>query len=318
VTSPNQRSALGALNQVRPIIARLDISRHPEDVAADLIEGWNGTEIALRSLLGGSAMSGQPLIRELRQRELISLTQAHALIEFLAARDRAQRTDYRPTSADVAAARHAFQELEGALSATPAPDLPPARATTPVAYQPQSTARRSRWADMAPWQMAAGALVIVVLLTTAGVFGYRWWAGRDGRAIRAGAALYEARDLAGARRAFEAVARDYPDKAEPHIYLGRIAREEGDVTTARERLVRAIELEPSNAIAQRELGTVLFVTGNFPLAQSFYERAIRLNPEDRLALGMMGCTLVRLGRPDDAVRFLRRAGQGEWNRVCPI
>jgi len=73
VTSPNQRSALNALNTVRPIMARLDVARHAEDLAADLIEGWNGTEIALRSLLGGSALSGQALIRELRQREMLSL-----------------------------------------------------------------------------------------------------------------------------------------------------------------------------------------------------------------------------------------------------
>ena len=59
MTTANQRSALAALNHVRPIIARLAIARHAEDLAADIIEGWNGTEVSLRSLLGGSALSGQ-------------------------------------------------------------------------------------------------------------------------------------------------------------------------------------------------------------------------------------------------------------------
>ena len=90
------------------------------------------------------------------------------------------------------------------------------------------------------------------------------------------------------------------------------------MTTARERLVRAIQLEPNNAVAQREMGTVLFLSGNFDVARRFYDRAIRLDPRDRLAQGMMGCTLVRLGRPDLGVNFLRRAGQGDWNRVCPL
>jgi tetratricopeptide (TPR) repeat protein len=321
VSSPNQRSALAALNQVRATVSRLDISRHPEDVAADLIEGWNGTEIALRSLLGGSALSGQPLIRELRQRELLSLAQAHALIEFLAARDRAQRTDYRPTSADIAAARHGFQELEGALIASPAADLV-AAPVPPSGYvggvSPPAPRAVSHQQGTATWKVALGAFVLVALLGIGGYFVYQWWDQRDERAIRRAAALYQRGDRPAARRAFEDVSRDHPDNAEPYIYLGRIAREEGDMTTARERLVRAIELEPDNALAQREMGTVLFLSGNFDVARRFYDRAIRLDQRDRLSQGMMGCTLVRLGRPDLAANFLRRAGQGEWNRVCPL
>ena len=314
MTSANQRSALGALTPVRPTIARLDISRHPEDVAADVIEGWNGTEIALRSLLGGSALSGQPLIRELRQRELISLAQAHALIEFLAARDRAQRTDYRPTSADIAAARHGFQELESALSASP--ELPAATvASSPPHAEREPTAPpRRQWA---PWKVIGAALVLVIL-PVGGFLAWNWWSRRDERAIREAAALYQRRQLGEARRAFEDIVRDYPRQAEPHVYLARIAREERDFATARERLDAAIRLEPGNAVAQREMGTVLFLTGNYPAAQRFYDRSLRLDGDDKLALGMMGCTLVRLGRPDHAVLFLQRAGPGEWNRVCPL
>ena len=93
MTTANQRSALAALNHVRPIIARLDIARHAEDVAADLIEGWNGTEVALRSLLGGSALSGQALIRELRQREMrdaSNTAQGRSIQEFMLSEARRQ------------------------------------------------------------------------------------------------------------------------------------------------------------------------------------------------------------------------------------
>jgi tetratricopeptide (TPR) repeat protein len=66
--------------------------------------------------MGGSQLSGQGLIRELRQRELISLGQAYALLEFLGARDRANRTTYKATDNDVVVAREGFRQLEAGLS----------------------------------------------------------------------------------------------------------------------------------------------------------------------------------------------------------
>ncbi len=113
----NQQSALAALKAVEPIAVRLDGSRQPEDRAADLLELWQGTEKSLRALMGGSQLSGQGLIRELRQRELISLGQAYALLEFLGARDRANRTTYKATDNDVVVAREGYRQLEAGLAA---------------------------------------------------------------------------------------------------------------------------------------------------------------------------------------------------------
>ena len=113
--SSNQRSAVAALDTARPAVARLDIARHPDDVAADLIEAWSAVETALRSLLGGSGLAGQPLVSEVRQRGLLDYAHAHSLLGFLAARDRASRTDYQPTEGDVDAARSGFQAVEAAL-----------------------------------------------------------------------------------------------------------------------------------------------------------------------------------------------------------
>ena len=115
MTTSQQRAALAALDQARPAIGRLDLARDPEDLAADIIEGWQAAETALRSLIGSASLSGQPLIREVRQRELLTLDQAHALVEFSAAHERAQRTDYRPSTADIGAARTGYQQLEAAL-----------------------------------------------------------------------------------------------------------------------------------------------------------------------------------------------------------
>ncbi len=128
--STDQRSALTAIRAGEPIAQRLDRSREPEDRAADILELWQATETSLRALMGGSSLSGQGLIRELRQRELISLGQAYALLEFLGARDRSNRTTYRATDNDVVVAREGFRQLEAGLAAAAtaepaAPTVPP-------------------------------------------------------------------------------------------------------------------------------------------------------------------------------------------------
>jgi len=307
---PNQRTALAALNQVRPSISRLDASRHPEDLAADLIEAWNGTEIALRSLIGGSALAGQPLIRELRQRELLTLSQAHALIEFLAARDRAGRTDYQPTAADVAAARHGFQELEAGLSTPAAPPIP-SSAPASVSYDPgvlSSTPGRG------PGRMILIAVAVLLLLGVGGFFAYQQFRTDH---MQEGQRLLATGNRDGARRSFEQAVRADENAAAPHIFLGRMARDDGDFAAARRELDTAIRLEPNNYLAHREMAAFLFLRGNYPLANTFYVRALKANPTDKVSSGYLGCSLVRMGRPDLAANHFQRAGPGEWDKCRP-
>ncbi|HEY9480354.1 MAG TPA: hypothetical protein VIP79_09700, partial [Gemmatimonadaceae bacterium] len=120
MTAADRRSALAALEAVRPGMAKLDDSRHPDEIAADIIEIWSSVETALRSLMGGSTLSGQALIRELRSRELISLEQAHSLLELQAVRQRVDSTEYKPTGADIAVAREAYDALQVGLMERPA------------------------------------------------------------------------------------------------------------------------------------------------------------------------------------------------------
>src|SRR4029079_13414289 len=93
-----------ALNGARPILAHFDKPRSAEDLAADIIDLWTASEGAVQSLVGNTSLSGQQLIRAARQAEVITLDQAHSLLEFLAARDRANPTSYKPTQAAVDAA----------------------------------------------------------------------------------------------------------------------------------------------------------------------------------------------------------------------
>lgn len=330
MVSANQRSALASLDVARPVVARLDPSRHPEDVAADLIESWSAVETALRSLVGGSAMGGQPLIAELRGRQLLSLPQAHALLEFLAARDRSSRAEYRPTASDVTAARTGFQAIEEAATLNP----DEATLTGEVAPLPGARARAQmrKENDVAPTMDISGAqplpsrgpvrligALVLALLVLGGVAGWYYWdEQRNGpRALRSAIALYGQGDRGGAQRAFEAVARDRPNLATPHVYLARIARESNDLATAQRELQTAVRLAPDNALAQREMGSFLLATNQNELASRFYKRAVELDPTDRVAMGYLGCSLARMGQYEVATRFLTRAGPGDWSACQP-
>lgn len=134
------QAALAALNGARPVLAHFNTPRSAEDLAADIIDLWTGVEKSLQALIGNSSLTGQQLIRAARQAELISIDQAHSLLEFLAARDRANRTSYKPTQADGDAAVDGFKALEAGFGAPaqskPASPAAPARAV----YTPRTTA----------------------------------------------------------------------------------------------------------------------------------------------------------------------------------
>src|SRR6478672_13097940 len=138
----NNPGALAALKGARPVLAHFDKSRSAEDLAADIIDLWTGAEQALQAMVGNASLTGQQLIRAARQAEVISLDQAHSLLEFLAARDRANRTSYKPTQADGDAAVDGFKALESGLSGAGSAASSASRAapsnSAPAAYTPRS------------------------------------------------------------------------------------------------------------------------------------------------------------------------------------
>src|SRR5690606_14662965 len=124
--------------------------------------------------------------------------------------------------------------------------------------------------------------LLLILLPLGGWWMYERRAGGP-RSLEAAEQLYAAGDRAQARLAWARIAQERPEMALPHVYLGRIARDQGDVSTAQQELQTAIRLEPQNALAQREMGNLLLATGNPDLARRFYTRAVDLNPADRTA-----------------------------------
>ncbi|MDB4891862.1 MAG: hypothetical protein JWL61_3717 [Gemmatimonadetes bacterium] len=321
MTDGSQRAALDAVHAARPIVARLNPARDKEDLAADIIDAWAAVETGLRSLVGGSSLTGQMLIRELRQRHFLTLEQANALAEFHAARERAGRVDYVPTEGDINATRDAFIKLETGLMGEPLPGRPSGAATapteiivppTPVGADHLVASRSGRPAWLVPVLGLAGVVVVVALA---------WWAiaGRGGSSATysQGVVAFQEGRREAAEAAFRKASTDAPNDPMPHVYLSRIEREKGNLTNANAEAVKAVQLGPNNSAALRELASVLFASQQFDPARAFYIRAIRADSTDRTAMGYLGCSLVRLGRLDEATRWIARAGTGAWSQCVP-
>lgn len=335
-----QRAALEAINSARPLVARLGGARSPEDAAADLIESWSAVETGLRSLIGGSALSGQMLIRELRQRHFLSFEQANALAEFHAARERASRTDYQPTESDLNAARDAFIKLEaGLMGSTPvssfapgggagAGAVPAARAATVPMDAVSSRAVNIAGAGVAPtpvppdgathrgWRTPVIALAAVLIVGALAWYALTRGGGSD--AYAQGVTAYKDGRREAAAGAFIKATKDTPNDPMPHVYLARMARETGRLQTAQEEAVKGVSLGPTNAIALRELASVSFAQQNYDGARRFYIRALQADATDKLSQGFLGCSLIRLGRVTEGVTWLQRAGSGgAWSGCAP-
>jgi Flp pilus assembly protein TadD len=161
---------------------------------------------------------------------------------------------------------------------------------------------------------SAGFIIAVCVLLIAGAAG-GWFAYSQRTVASAfddGVAAYQRGAREVARIAFANAARTEPADERPLIFLGRLAREEGNLASARRFLDAAIKVAPTSPLALREMGAVLLADGNPELARRFYVRALQLDPTDRLAQGFLGCALHRLGRPDEAQRWTDRAGPGDW------
>jgi tetratricopeptide (TPR) repeat protein len=330
VTGESPRTALDAVHSARPIVARLTMTADKEDLAADIIDSWTAVETGLRVLIGGSSLTGQALIRELRQRHFLSLDQANALAEFHAARERAGRTDYAPTEGDVNATRDAFLKLEAGLMGDPS-----ARVSTPVTSRPSvadavvmpaidpSTGRSFIDADVVPEDRARPSWFAPLLgiLGLAVVAGIAWYAlaGRSsgGGAYAQGVAAYVAGKREVAQGSFRKAAVDAPTDPMPHVYLARMERESGNLSNANTEAVEAVKLGPTSAAALRELASTLFAQKNYDGARTFYARAAAADPTDKLSQGFLGCSLVRLGRVTEGVKFIERAGPGAWSACAP-
>jgi len=345
VTAADRRSALAVLATARAGMAKLTASQHPEEIAAEIIEVWQSVETALRSLMGGSTLSGQALIRELRTGELLSLEQAHLLLELQAVRARVDDTAYQPTHQDVETAREAYESLRSGLASEADAATAAAIAARPTSPSGGAATQRSaRSGGAAPATvyvpppreedvrrrrgLLLGALVLILALILLGGGAY-WYRSRSGALpadVKSAVELYQRGQPEAARAALRDAARAHPELALPHLYLGRISRSEGDFAAAGDELKKAVELEPRSIAALNELGAFFLARGtsfanegrsdlataDYNAARRSYVRALQEDPSDSTASGFLGCALARLGRAGEAASWLARAGAGPW------
>jgi tetratricopeptide (TPR) repeat protein len=201
----------------------------------------------------------------------------------------------------------------------PPPPRRPAQDTTfaPPRAQAQADALPNDTA-VAPRHRRGPLLAALVALVVAGSAGGLWWyTGRADRLYRDGVEAFQRGAREVARTTFVQMAQQHPDDARPLVYLGRLSREDGDLARSRRFLTSAVRLAPGSAIAARELAGVMLADGQPEIARRFYVRAIELDPTDRMAQGFLGCALARLQRVDEARRWIDRAGPGDWQRCLP-
>jgi tetratricopeptide (TPR) repeat protein len=330
-----------ALDGARAVIARMDLSRGPDNTRADLIEVWSAVETALRSLVGDSSLSGQALIRDARARQLLTFDQANALVAFLAAREQLDRPDYQPTDADVNAARSAFLKLDAGLmegvTATPASPYAPQSYGSPPPPPPSPYAPGGAPARKAPSPpppitppspgmeplmrsattkrryIVAVTIGVVVLVAVAIGAWMMFGRGGDAGMLAQGVQAYQRGDKVTASSDFEQAARADPTDAMPHVYLARMAREVGNYTVANQELQLALKAQQTNLTARREYGAFFLSQSNYEQARVWYVHALEVDPNDVTSQGWLGCALIKLGRIDQGMTWIRRAGSGAWS-----
>ncbi len=131
-------------------------------------------------------------------------------------------------------------------------------------------------------------------------------------------------DFSSARNAYKKAIRLRKDFPEPFNNLGTTYYLEERPKKSLKWYRKAIELNPSNASFHYNLGTALYATKKIELAIESYRYALRLNPDlfrnsstfgttmqarpaDARYFFYMAKVFASLDRPDDAVRYLRRA-----------
>ena len=321
-------NARSELDPARSVVAQIEASRGAEKTKADLMTVWSAVEAALRSLVGGSTATGQQLVRDARSRQLLSFDQANALVAFASVREQLDRPDYVPTETDANTARSAFLKLDAGLMAAPA-----ATGAAPSPYAPGGTPSAPYVAPMATPSAAPAAPVvattrrgvplwipIVAVLAIgaalAAVFMFKP-AGRDS-SLEEGIRAYQAGDRPTAAMKFEQAARAMPDKALPHVYLSRMAREVGNYTVANQELQLALKAEPRSLEGRREYGSLFLAQGNNEMARTFYVRALEVDATDKASQGWLGCALMRLNRVQEGLQWLNRAGSGPWSTCANL
>lgn len=123
-----------------------------------------------------------------------------------------------------------------------------------------------------------------------------------------GEMLFEAERYADALAVYDAVLKENPDNTDLLYSRSMAAEKLNRISEAEVDLRKILEREPNNAEVLNALGyTLADKTNRYEEALKFVDRALRLRPKDHFILDSMGWVQYRLGRYDEAVKYLRLA-----------
>jgi tetratricopeptide (TPR) repeat protein len=173
------------------------------------------------------------------------------------------------------------------------------------AFETWLLVRRRFWKKLAATALVAAVAAAVTYSALWGVRDEEW----EAHFILNEAALYaKAEDYENAIAVYnEAIAAD-PGNARGYFYLGKVYATQGMISESKERMDRAIALNPSYApFANLTLGAAVAEAGDYESAATYFEAALAADPDLGLAAYNLGLSLVNLGRFGEAERAFSRA-----------
>jgi hypothetical protein len=155
-----------------------------------------------------------------------------------------------------------------------------------------SRPRGFRWSHQLVWALGAICAVQFTAYTLELEFGVR-------RATERG----DTARLGKATQHFTWIGLETPNAP---LNQGILYARQGQLREARKSLQRSLDLYPTS-LAYTALGQVRARAGDLSASLTSLESALELDPQNTTALHQMGVTLLKLDRPDEAVKALSRA-----------
>jgi superkiller protein 3 len=90
------------------------------------------------------------------------------------------------------------------------------------------------------------------------------------------------------------------------VNLGLLLFDRGELAAATEQFQKALEINPTYALAYNNLGLVRMAAGRYAESVELYRKAIALDPIFLEPHANLGCALGQLGQSGEAVTELRR------------
>ncbi len=104
--------------------------------------------------------------------------------------------------------------------------------------------------------------------------------------------------------------KEFPDESDLLYARAMLGERMGRLDVLERDLRAIISREPNNAQALNALGyTLADRTKRYAEAKGLIERALSLKPDDYYILDSMGWVLYRMGQPQEALKYLRRAAE---------